>query len=123
MKSKKVHGGHKHEIAKAHGHATHHGTKESGGTGHGIAHPEMHSYGMHIDGGKDGMAHHTHHAANAHHGLHNGMAPGNHAHTVGPHETCLGCNEVHQDDFETGEGYSGSEGGAESHAGGESGPG
>ena len=122
---KSGHTGHPHNIAKAMGHVPdpkpHGGEKiKHGGDG-------MMRHG--IDGAAhDSMAHASHHQANAHQNMHDGMSPDHMDAGYGQHmgHSHLGCNECHEggEDIggetpKEGAGSGESEEGAD-HAGGES---
>ena len=102
MSKKHGHTGHKHEIAKAHGHVADGKPKANKAYDPGIFLPTA---------GHDSMAHSTHHAANAHHNMHGGMAPEGEHGTMPMGTSHLGCNECE----EGGEGERGGD-----HGGGES---
>jgi hypothetical protein len=112
MKHKK-HTGHHHEIAKANGHMADPAPKGNKAFASGI-------YATGIKGDK--MAHGTHHAANAHHGMGEGMGPMEEHGTVSTKGSHLGNNETHENDYASSEGSGGGEGdiGGEDHGGGES---
>ena len=115
MKKHHGHTGHKHEIAKAHGHKPDGKPKANKPFGTKIL----------ADGiGHDSMAHHTHTAANAHHGMHEGMGPTGEHGTMSTKGSHLGDNEMHEDDYGGGDGMGHGMGdgdvGGEEHGGGES---
>jgi hypothetical protein len=111
MSKKHGHTGHKHEIAKAHGHMADPAPKANKAMDSGI-------YATGI--GHDKMAHGTHHAANAHHGMSEGMGPTGEHGTVSMKGSHLGCNECHEDDYKAGSGSGEGDMGGEDHSGGES---
>ena len=93
MSKHKGHTGHKHEIAKAHGHVPDPEPKGNKAFPGSTFLPTI---------GHDKMAHATHHAANAHHKMSGGMGPEGEHGTVSPSVSHLGCNECSED--ESGEG-------------------
>ena len=110
MKKHSGHTGHKHEIGKAHGHVPDAKPKANKAFDTGIFAPGI---------GHDGMAHQTHHAANAHHGMHEGMGPTGEHGTLPTHMSHLGDNETHEDDYASAAGSGEGEMGGD-HSGGES---
>lgn len=104
--------GHK-EIAKHHGHVADGKPKANKpfGTAGGIYLPGI---------GHDSMAHGSHHAANAHHGMHEGMGPTGEHGTMSMKGSHLGCNESHEDGPGPGSGSGEGDMGGEDHTGGES---
>lgn len=95
MSKKHGHTGHKHEIAKAHGHVPDIAPKGNKAFGSEI-------YAPGVKG--DSMAHASHHAANAHHGMGEGMGPMGEHGTVASSSSHLGNNEMHESDKGMGEG-------------------
>jgi hypothetical protein len=84
------HTGHKHEIGKAMGHLADPAPKANKDVDSGIYVPSVKG---------DKMAHGTHHAANAHHNMSEGMGPHGEHGTIHPKASHLGQNETHEDDY------------------------
>jgi hypothetical protein len=96
----KGHTGHHQEIAKAHGHVADMKPKANKAFDSEIYPGSV---------GHDQMAHPMHHAANAHHGMHDGMSPDGEHGTVPTSGSHLGNNESHDDDYAASEGSGESE--------------
>jgi len=104
------HTGHKHEIAKAHGHKPDPKPKANAAFGTQV-------FGK---GGGSLGEHDTHRAANAHHNMHQGMAPDGEHGTLPMSGSHLGQNEWHGDAEGQGEASAGEGDMGADHAGGES---